>query len=485
MYANLISRLRNDDLVQEEVGNDFSLKENGDASFQDLSVKNLTVTGSSSINNISNIDLSTLTNTKVPYVNSGILQDSSISEGTSVTISKNVDMDSKNISNAGVLSATTLQGAHVASGTATISSLDAASITGQLQSPNQALVTGLGSLLSLDMAGPIDMNSNSISNISSLGTLPSLSVLGAATVGSLSTIGSVQASSITGVLNTPVQNGITKVGTLDGLTLGNNLDLTLNNINNVGNLTASGAVNSGSVVSPSITGVAVTVSSQLISLGSLNVGAGKLKVNENSNDLIEANSELQMNDHNITGVDNLEAGSINIASNLLSTDDANKLVKIHHDAGSTELTTFNSLNDATLYIRRKCDTHSINSYGASLCFGDVSGSEHLSSAISYVGSGSDDDLGALAFLVHPSPSTNSLLAEKMRLDHTGSLRVGSSGNADASAVLELSSSSKGFLLPRLTTTERDAISSPSEGLVIFNKTTKKMNLHNGSAWVEM
>lgn len=52
----------------------------------------------------------------------------------------------------------------------------------------------------------------------------------------------------------------------------------------------------------------------------------------------------------------------------------------------------------------------------------------------------------------------------------------------ASAALEVVSTSKGFLPPKLTTAERDAIASPAEGLVIYNTTTKVLNFHNGTAW---
>jgi len=53
---------------------------------------------------------------------------------------------------------------------------------------------------------------------------------------------------------------------------------------------------------------------------------------------------------------------------------------------------------------------------------------------------------------------------------------------DSSAMLELISTSKGFLPPRMTTTQRDAISSPATGLLIFNTTTKKLDYYSGTAW---
>ena len=53
----------------------------------------------------------------------------------------------------------------------------------------------------------------------------------------------------------------------------------------------------------------------------------------------------------------------------------------------------------------------------------------------------------------------------------------------SSAVLDLSSTTKGLLPPRMTTTQRDSINSPAAGLVIFNTTTSNLEYYNGTAWV--
>ncbi|MDQ6757245.1 MAG: hypothetical protein M3004_09955, partial [Bacteroidota bacterium] len=53
---------------------------------------------------------------------------------------------------------------------------------------------------------------------------------------------------------------------------------------------------------------------------------------------------------------------------------------------------------------------------------------------------------------------------------------------DASSILELRSTSTGFLPPRMTTTQRDAIVSPATGLLIYNTTTNQLNYYTGSAW---
>jgi len=53
---------------------------------------------------------------------------------------------------------------------------------------------------------------------------------------------------------------------------------------------------------------------------------------------------------------------------------------------------------------------------------------------------------------------------------------------DPSALLDVSSTSKGFLPPRMTTTQRNAIAAPAEGLVIYNTDEKALNVYNGTAW---
>ena len=59
---------------------------------------------------------------------------------------------------------------------------------------------------------------------------------------------------------------------------------------------------------------------------------------------------------------------------------------------------------------------------------------------------------------------------------------GVTANANASAILDLVSTTLGFLPPRMTTTQRDAISSPAEGLVIHNTTTNEPNYYDGTSW---
>jgi hypothetical protein len=51
-----------------------------------------------------------------------------------------------------------------------------------------------------------------------------------------------------------------------------------------------------------------------------------------------------------------------------------------------------------------------------------------------------------------------------------------------SAQLDVSSTTKGFLPPRMTYAERNAIANPGAGLIIYNTTTNKPNYFNGIIW---
>ncbi len=52
----------------------------------------------------------------------------------------------------------------------------------------------------------------------------------------------------------------------------------------------------------------------------------------------------------------------------------------------------------------------------------------------------------------------------------------------ASAQLDVSSTTKGFLPPRMDSTQRNAIVSPATGLTIYNTTIKAFQVYNGTAW---
>jgi hypothetical protein len=61
--------------------------------------------------------------------------------------------------------------------------------------------------------------------------------------------------------------------------------------------------------------------------------------------------------------------------------------------------------------------------------------------------------------------------------------VNTDGTApDNSAMLDVKSTSKGFLPPRMAQSERDGIT-PAEGLIVYNTTTHQPNFYNGLEWM--
>ena len=54
--------------------------------------------------------------------------------------------------------------------------------------------------------------------------------------------------------------------------------------------------------------------------------------------------------------------------------------------------------------------------------------------------------------------------------------------ANASAQLQIDSTTKGFLPPRMTTTQKNAIGTPAQGLMVFDTTLVKLCVYSGTAW---
>jgi len=77
-------------------------------------------------------------------------------------------------------------------------------------------------------------------------------------------------------------------------------------------------------------------------------------------------------------------------------------------------------------------------------------------------------------------SFNPSVQERIRINAAGEVGIG--GTANAASLLDVASTTKGFLPPRMTTAQRDAIASPPAGLMIYNTTTNKLNVRTASSW---
>jgi hypothetical protein len=116
-------------------------------------------------------------------------------------------------------------------------------------------------------------------------------------------------------------------------------------------------------------------------------------------------------------------------------------------------------------------------FGAGLTFSikDVTGTVNPIALIGAVREAADNS-GSIVF----QPYVSGTITERMRLLSNGNLGIG--GTPNANAILDVASTTKAFMPPRMTTTQRDAISTPTEGMVIYNLTTHVLDFYNGTAW---
>jgi hypothetical protein len=81
-----------------------------------------------------------------------------------------------------------------------------------------------------------------------------------------------------------------------------------------------------------------------------------------------------------------------------------------------------------------------------------------------------------------------IVAVAISLSYVANAQVGintDDTDPNSSAMLDVKSTDKGFLPPRMTAAERDAISSPADGLVIFNTSSDCLNFYASGYWNEI
>ena len=97
----------------------------------------------------------------------------------------------------------------------------------------------------------------------------------------------------------------------------------------------------------------------------------------------------------------------------------------------------------------------------------------------YVGGGSNDCfIGAITnnnFRIYTQNT------ERVRFGFNGNVLIGTTTDI-ASSKLTIESTTQGFLPPRMTTTQKNAIASPAAGLVVYDTTLGKLCVRGASAW---
>ncbi len=110
----------------------------------------------------------------------------------------------------------------------------------------------------------------------------------------------------------------------------------------------------------------------------------------------------------------------------------------------------------------------------------VSGNSGSANAVATISAVQEAATSSAASLTFATRSSAGSYAEAMRIDSSSNVGIGTTANA--SAILDVQSTTKGFRLPNMTTTQKNAIPSPAAGLMVFDTTLSKACVYSGAAW---
>jgi len=187
------------------------------------------------------------------------------------------------------------------------------------------------------------------------------------------------------------------------------------------------------------------------------------------------------------------AGLVVYSETHQSTTTNNGLINIQIGGGSPFLGTFNTIDwsKGNYYVKTETDPDGGTNYSI------VGSSELLSVPYALYAAnggipGPKGDKGDTGLLPNgniegntPFWNGNEWVVNSNNIFNNGnSVGIGT-GNPNTSAKVEINSTNQGFLPPRMTQVQRDAIVSPAVGLLIFNISSNCLNFFVGDGWNEV
>lgn len=91
---------------------------------------------------------------------------------------------------------------------------------------------------------------------------------------------------------------------------------------------------------------------------------------------------------------------------------------------------------------------------------------------------------ATGLLLATQPNLAGGVVERVRITAAGRVGVNTS-TPNAASIMDVTSTTGGFLPPRMTGAQRDAIAAPPNGLMLYNSTTDKLQVRAAGSWVDL
>ena len=100
-----------------------------------------------------------------------------------------------------------------------------------------------------------------------------------------------------------------------------------------------------------------------------------------------------------------------------------------------------------------------------------------------------DTSSTFNYLILQTSSSSNFADISFNTDHLaikkeGNIGIGTS-TPNSSSLFDITSTTKGFLPPRMTTTQKNAISTPASGLMVYDTDTNKLCCYNGTSWNDL
>ena len=330
-----------------------------------------------------------------------------------------------------------------------------------------------GNLFILDNPSAITFpRFNADNTVSSLNAASFRAAIGA---GTSSTVGTV-----TSVGGTGTVSGLTLTGTVTSsgsLTLGGTLSVTQSNLS----ITADISINGVEIGAGSGSGVGNT---------RLGDNAFNASTGSGTNYNIAIGQEAMR--YLTTGAQNVAIGYQAMSSSSLSGANENMAI------GTTALLSltsgdYNSAIGTSALVNVNTGTGNV---GIGRYAGYNTNSGNYNTFVGY-GAGNGITTGSNNTVIGANTTLSNLTANIIISDGNGVVRLwtDSSGRTALGtstlttpatcAALEIISTTGGILLPRLTSTQRDAISGITDGVLLFNTTTSKAQVRAGGSWVDL